>query len=466
MLLDKEHTEVIKCPIGKNGSVIIPEGVKSIMSQAFEDCKNLESVVLPNSITSIGDSAFSNCTNLSSINAPVNIQYVGGGALDGTAWYKNQPDGDVYFGRVYMTYKGNMPENTTVNIKDGTVSISAYALTYEDNLVGIIIPESVESIGYGVFYNCKNLKKASISEGVTTINSSAFYGCSELDNILIPDSVSYVGSGAFDRTAWYDNLPDGDVYTGKVYYRYKGEMPENTTVKIKEGTKSIVQEAFYYCTNLTKVIIPDSVKEIGYGAFWSCKNLKRVSIPEGVTTIEGSTFANCISLEKIEIPISVTAIERDAFSDCESLVDIVIPESVTEIGNGVFFNCINMKKVVIPENVMRIDPVAFGYYSLDGMNNKKTENFIILGENGSAAEKYAKDNEFMFFSISDPFRGDTNGDETADIADALMIARYDAGLITLDSAQLSVSDVNDDGDADIADALMIARYDAGLIDKL
>ena len=62
--------------------------------------------------------------------------------------------------------------------------------------------------------------------------------------------------------------------------------------------------------------------------------------------------------------------------------------------------------------------------------------------------------------------GDTNGDGTADIADALMISRYDAGLITLDSTQISVSDVNSDGSADIADALMIARYDAGLIERL
>lgn len=62
--------------------------------------------------------------------------------------------------------------------------------------------------------------------------------------------------------------------------------------------------------------------------------------------------------------------------------------------------------------------------------------------------------------------GDTNGDGIADIADALMISRYDAGLITLDSTQISVSDVNGDDSADIADALMIARYDAGLIDKL
>ena len=62
--------------------------------------------------------------------------------------------------------------------------------------------------------------------------------------------------------------------------------------------------------------------------------------------------------------------------------------------------------------------------------------------------------------------GDTNGDESVDIADSLMIARYDAGLIQLDENQLSVSDVNKDDSVDIADALMIARYDAGLIRSL
>ena len=62
--------------------------------------------------------------------------------------------------------------------------------------------------------------------------------------------------------------------------------------------------------------------------------------------------------------------------------------------------------------------------------------------------------------------GGHDGDESVDIADALMIARYDAGLIQLDETHLSVSDVNKDDSGDIADALMIARYDAGLTDKL
>ena len=59
-------------------------------------------------------------------------------------------------------------------------------------------------------------------------------------------------------------------------------------------------------------------------------------------------------------------------------------------------------------------------------------------------------------------KGDINEDSSVDIADALMIAKYDAGLISLDDIGTAVSDVTGDGSADIADALMVARYDAGL----
>ena len=62
--------------------------------------------------------------------------------------------------------------------------------------------------------------------------------------------------------------------------------------------------------------------------------------------------------------------------------------------------------------------------------------------------------------------GDTNNDGEVNIADALMISRYDAGLAELNEDQLAVSDINNDGEVNIADALMISRFDAGLISEL
>ncbi len=56
-----------------------------------------------------------------------------------------------------------------------------------------------------------------------------------------------------------------------------------------------------------------------------------------------------------------------------------------------------------------------------------------------------------------------NFDGSVDIADALLISRYDAALTILSEEELAVADVNQDGAVDIADALMISRYDAKLI---
>ena len=100
------------------------------------------------------------------------------------------------------------------------------------------------------------------------------------------------------------------------------------------------------------------------------------------------------------------------------------------------------------------------------------ENGAITGISAGEAKVTVStsDRQFTAFCTvkvkSDGILGDTNSDESVDIADALMIARYDAELIQLDETQLSVSDVNTDDSVDIADALMIARYDAGLINNL
>ena len=64
---------------------------------------------------------------------------------------------------------------------------------------------------------------------------------------------------------------------------------------------------------------------------------------------------------------------------------------------------------------------------------------------------------------SDQLYGDVNGDGLVDIDDALLIARYDAQLVTLTEQQLAVADVNGDGSVDIDDALLIAQYDAQII---
>ena len=306
-----------------SGTVTIPESVAynektysvtSIGSWAFSGCTNLTSITIPSSVTSIGDYAFFGCYNLTSITIPNSVTSIGSWAFYGTAWYNNQPDGVVYAGKVLCKYKGTMPENTSIEVKGGTVSISPEAFHQCDGLTSITIPNSVTSIGAGAFYNCTGLTSITIPNSVTSIGGAAFSYCSGLTSITIPNSVTSIGD-----------------------------------------------EAFYNCSGLTSITIPNSVTSIGWAAFYNCTNLTSITIPNSVTSIGDATFSYCSRLTSITIPNSVTSIGNTAFYYCTRLTSITIPNSVTSIGNKAFSGCTNLTSITIPNSVTSIGDDAFGF---------------------------------------------------------------------------------------------------------
>ena len=188
---------------------------------------------------------------------------------------------------------------------------------------------SVTSIGEWAFYDCRNLTSVVIPNSVTSIGNGAFAACSSLTTIKIPNSVTSVGSQAFDYTPWYNNQPDGIVYADNILYKYKGTMPDDTEITIKEGTLGIAGSAFRGCAGLTSVTIPSSVTFIGNNAFSVCKNLTSVTIPNSVRSIGREAFSGCSGLTSITIPNSVTSIGFNSFRGCQlimvlSLVAVVL----------------------------------------------------------------------------------------------------------------------------------------------
>ena len=245
-------------------------------------------------------------------------------------------------------YDGTQYGNTGIyyEISDDKVTITGAKSNIEiADIPGSINGYPVTCIGNRAFYNCTGLTNITIPNSVTSIGSGAFGGCTGLTNMTIPDSVTSIGFGAFYGTAWYNSQSDGDVYAGKVYYKYKGTMPSNTSITIKNGTKGIADSAFSRCDGLTNITIPDGVTSIGDDAFYYCTGLTNVTIGNSVKSIGGWAFYGCTGLTNIIIPDSVTSIGNSAFYNCTGLTSVIIGNSVTSIGFEAFYGCTGLTSI-------------------------------------------------------------------------------------------------------------------------
>ncbi len=326
-------------------SVTIPNSVASIGSSAFADCSSLASVTIPNSVTTIDYSAFAGCSSLTSVTIPNSVTTIGGEVFRSCTDLES-----IKVESGNLKYDSRNDCNAIIETSSNLIIIGCK---------NTIIPNSVTSIGSSAFKNCSGLTSIIIPNSVTSIGVDAFMGCSGLISVTFPNSDISITDGAFDGTAWYDSQPDGLVYAGMVAYKYKGTMPDNTHVTIKDGTLGISQSVFYNCSGLTSVTIPNSVTSIGSSAFEGCKGLTSVTIPNSVISIGEFAFAYCSGLASVAIPNSVTSISRYAFYWCSGLTSVTIPNSVTSIGSSAFSSCYRLTSVTIPNSVTSIDTYAF-----------------------------------------------------------------------------------------------------------
>ena len=188
---------------------------------------------------------------------------------------------------------------------------------------------------------------------------------------------------------------------------------------VKEGTRIICDNAFSWCSSLSKIVIPSGVTSIGNRAFSFCSSLKYISIPKSVIGLNGNPFAKwngkleCLSpnfvyeddvlfnkdksriisfrnqnIKSYVIPSNVISIGDSAFYGCNSLSEIVISSSVTSIGDSAFLWCSSLSEIVIPSSVTSIGDYAFsGCSSLKYISIPKS---VICLNGNPFAEWYGK----------------------------------------------------------------------------
>ena len=299
----KKELNALKCGALTIGGVLLTEfapeqySISEIPANAFYNCTSLKTVVLPYSVKTIGSHAFEDCKNLTEVEAK------------------------------------------------GVTAIANSAFAGCDNLVK-------------ADFVYDNATRAGVTESIS-IGASAFSGCSKLEEIFLPESITEVGRAAFDNTLWYNIQPDGIVYLKDFVYAYKGQMPEDATLSIRNGATIICDNAFQSQNNLKEILIPNSVKEIGDYAFNGCSNLAFITVPESVTTIGESAFNSC-GLRQFNLLSPIDTIPANMLNGCRKLESISIPKSVNYVSRGAFSGCSSVENINIEDSDI---PLTFeGYY--------------------------------------------------------------------------------------------------------
>src|SRR5690625_984903 len=295
--------------------------------------------------------------------------------------------------------------------EDGTVTITGYTgteteITTPDQIDG----KDVVAIGREAFRN-KGLTSVTFGNMVETIGMQAFSG-NEIEELTVPSHIKTIGNYSFmtnemkhviivegvqkiQESVFADNKIKSVIIPESVSSMVDNPFHSNPleTIQISknnEHSHTINDKGLYTRDGKTLLIgtisaeIEEGITDIGTRAF-SGMDISSVVIPKTVLRIYHFAFSGN-KLEEIDLPEGLEAIGEVAFYDNE-LTSLEIPSSMKEVLNFTFGRN-NLTSVKFFSLNTVIAPTVF--------NDNKSNDIIIYGYSGSAAEEFAKDKQFTF----------------------------------------------------------------------
>lgn len=210
--------------------------------------------------------------------------------------------------------------------------VDSYAFANRTKLTDITLPDGLESIGIGAFYECENLKKIKIPNSVTSVGSYAFFGCESLTSITLSANTREIGARVFEGCT---SITDASVPASAIATL----PPENiTAVEVNSG-KSIGNYAFKNFAKLTTITISPSVEKIGLNAFKGCKSITSATLPAELISFIPRDKLTCIVIN------GGTHIPERACYYFSHLTSITLPQSIISIGNRAFEGCYQLAEI-------------------------------------------------------------------------------------------------------------------------
>ena len=227
---DIETPETIKARfIDKSiTDVVLDEDTKIIEVQGFSET-NIRSIIMPNKLKKIETEAFYYCPQLSNIEFNEGLEFIGNYAFWGC-------DGIINL----------ILPNSVLNIGEG-------AFMKCHNLKDAVLSDNLQEIGFSLFFGCENLEKVIIGKNTKVIYQAAFAECTKLKNVVFSEGLKEIQWRTFENCNSLEEItipnsveiiedPFTDCKNLKAIYISKETLNKNPAFEKEYRNKIIVKE--------------------------------------------------------------------------------------------------------------------------------------------------------------------------------------------------------------------------------
>jgi len=349
-------------------SLRIYENTEFIGSNPFEGCSAIQSIEIPFIGNKLGDNQF--------------LGFIFGGST----YQDNETCIPASLENVTITKQLDFSENTFATCKtikhivfaDGikSVGINAFAncdaLIYnESNEIAYLASQNNP---YAVLVGPTSLNETAytINDNTRIITARAFANCEQVIALVVPDSVIYIGNECFNGCDALTNLTIpfvGESYLGKENKTFKFiDNDANMAIKNVTVTKEVelAAEAFGNCSSIESITFTDTLKIIGNFAFTDCSALSSVHVEESLEKVGSNIFKNCSSLV-LNMNTYVRYLSSDT-SPCYILIkldeqgyyfDFICPSDTKIIADDAFKGGRLVRSITLNDSLIYIGRYAF-----------------------------------------------------------------------------------------------------------